>query len=90
MINVTMNKRINGRIILIAMKFSVSISPMRKIEEIGARSWEVGNVNHKEDKKLKTKEKVITFKSLLLNNFLNKDEIINDRKKYINQAIKII
>lgn len=50
----------------------------------------MGNVNHKEDKKLKTKEKVITFKSLLLNNFLNKDEIINDRKKYINQAIKII
>ena len=85
-----MNKRINGRIILMAMKFSVSMSPMRKIEEIGARSWEVGKVNHKEDKKLKTKEKVITFKSLLLNNFLNKNEIINDRKKYINQAIKII
>ena len=45
-----------------AMKFSVSMSPMRKIEEIGARSLEVGKVNHKEDKKLNSLAKRLTKK----------------------------
>jgi hypothetical protein len=85
-----MNKRINGRIILIILKFSGSIKPKMKIDDIGARSVEVGNENQNELRKLKTNEKESIFKSLFLNKFLQKIEINRDRLKYANQINRII
>ena len=84
------NKRIKGRIILIILKFSGSIKPKMKIDDIGARFEEVGNKNQNEFRKLNTNEKESIFKSLFLNKFLQKIEISIDRLKYANQINRII